>query len=271
VTVTGTTSSTDSGHQLVLAYQQSGAQWRPLAYTNVQGDGSFRFTTRLWRSGQLSVQTASGTQTATAALTSLQPAAAGTATGDQLAGTSTQPVTVAAKLVVPKAPRDVLSGQAADVRGRLVPGSAGRTVQLDGRDGGGWRKLATAQTTASGRFDLHYTPGGPGAKRLRVRFLGDGANGPSSARSGVLTAYHVSGASWYDDSGSTACGFHATMGVANKTLPCGTHVTLHYGGRTVTAVVDDRGPFVDGRDWDLNQNTAAALGFGGVDSVWSSV
>jgi hypothetical protein len=271
VTVTGTTSSTDSGHQLVLAYQQSGAQWRPLAYTNVQGDGSFRFTTRLWRSGQLSVQTASGTQTATAALASLQPAAAGTATGDQLAGTSTQPVTVAAKLVVPKAPRDVLSGQAADVRGRLVPGSAGRTVQLDGRDGGGWRKLATAQTTASGRFDLHYTPGGPGAKRLRVRFLGDGANGPSSARSGVLTAYHVSGASWYDDSGSTACGFHATMGVANKTLPCGTHVTLHYGGRTVTAVVDDRGPFVDGRDWDLNQNTAAALGFGGVDSVWSSV
>jgi rare lipoprotein A (peptidoglycan hydrolase) len=61
------------------------------------------------------------------------------------------------------------------------------------------------------------------------------------------------------------------MGVANKTLPCGTHVTFSYNGRTVTAVVDDRGPFVDGRDWDLNQNTAAALGFGGVDTVWSSV
>ena len=61
------------------------------------------------------------------------------------------------------------------------------------------------------------------------------------------------------------------MGVANRTLPCGTHVTFVYGGHQVTAVVDDRGPFVDGRDWDLNQNTAAALGFGGVDTVWSSI
>jgi rare lipoprotein A (peptidoglycan hydrolase) len=34
--------------------------------------------------------------------------------------------------------------------------------------------------------------------------------------------------------------------------------------------VDDRGPFVGGRDWDLNQNTAAALGFGGVGAVWTS-
>jgi rare lipoprotein A (peptidoglycan hydrolase) len=36
----------------------------------------------------------------------------------------------------------------------------------------------------------------------------------------------------------------------------------------VTATVDDRGPYVGGRDWDLNQNTAAALGFGGVGTVW---
>jgi len=28
------------------------------------------------------------------------------------------------------------------------------------------------------------------------------------------------------------------------------------------------GPYVEGRDWDLNQNTAAALGFGGVGTVW---
>jgi rare lipoprotein A (peptidoglycan hydrolase) len=38
----------------------------------------------------------------------------------------------------------------------------------------------------------------------------------------------------------------------------------------VNAVVDDRGPFVGGRDWDLNQNTAAALGFQGVGTVWST-
>ena len=81
---------------------------------------------------------------------------------------------------------------------------------------------------------------------------------------------HPALASWYDDAGNTACGFHAGLGVANRTLPCGTKVMLRYGSRTVTAVVDDRGPYAGGRDWDLNQTTASALGFGGVGTVWSS-
>lgn len=273
VTVSGTTSSADSGKQLVLTYQQPGTQWRPIAYTNVQGDGSFRFVTRLWRSGQLDVAAAgSSTTVATVATTgTAQPAAVAGINGTPLAGTAPQTVAVNAKLVVPKAPINVLGGRTVDVRGRLVPGLAGRTVRLDGRGTGGWHTLATARTTASGRYDLRYVAGGLGAQRLRVRFLGDATNGPVAARSALLTVYRESGASWYSDGGGTACGFHATMGVANKTLPCGTHVTFAYGGHQVTAVVDDRGPFVDGRDWDLNQNTAAALGFGGVDTVWSSV
>lgn len=272
VTVSGSTSTTASGQQLVLAYQQPGTQWRPIAYTNVQGDGSFRFVTALPRSGLLNVLMSGGSTTVTTAATMApdQVAAASGVSGTPLAGTTAQSVAVDAKLAVRKAPINVLSGQAAHVRGRLAPGFAGRTVELDGRTGGRWRKLATARTTASGQFDLRYVAGGLGAKRLRVRFLGDEANGPASARSALLTVYRPSGASVYDDSGATACGFHATMGVANKTLPCGTHVTIAYGAHKVTAVVDDRGPFVDGRDWDLNQNTAAALGFGGVDTVWSS-
>jgi rare lipoprotein A (peptidoglycan hydrolase) len=78
-------------------------------------------------------------------------------------------------------------------------------------------------------------------------------------------------ASWYSDGGSTACGFHATYGVAHKSLPCGTKVRFALNGRTVTATVDDRGPYIGGREWDLNQNTAAALGFGGVGAVWVHV
>jgi rare lipoprotein A (peptidoglycan hydrolase) len=58
--------------------------------------------------------------------------------------------------------------------------------------------------------------------------------------------------------------------VANLSLPCGAKVRFMNRGRTVTAVVDDRGPYVAGREWDLNQNTAAALGFSGVGSVWST-
>ena len=47
-------------------------------------------------------------------------------------------------------------------------------------------------------------------------------------------------ASWYYDAGNTACGFHATYGVANKTLACGTKVTLSYGGHLVMAESAER-------------------------------
>lgn len=74
-------------------------------------------------------------------------------------------------------------------------------------------------------------------------------------------------ASWYSDAGQTASGFHATYGVANLSLAFGTRVQFVYHGRQIEGVVDDRGPYVGGRTWDLNQNVAAALGFGGVDTV----
>lgn len=78
---------------------------------------------------------------------------------------------------------------------------------------------------------------------------------------------YVSVASWYKDAGGTACGFHAGLGVANKTLACGTKITFWHAGRTATAIVQDRGPYIPGRDWDLNQNLAAALAFDGVGDV----
>jgi rare lipoprotein A len=78
-------------------------------------------------------------------------------------------------------------------------------------------------------------------------------------------------ASWYYDEGNTACGFHAAYGVANKTLPCGTKVKLSYGGRSIMATVDDRGPFVYGRSFDLDQRCASALGMWGVATVYSHV
>ena len=58
--------------------------------------------------------------------------------------------------------------------------------------------------------------------------------------------------------------------MAHRTLPCGTRVTIRYGGRSVVATVDDRGPFVGGRDWDLNGAVAGALGFDGTGAVWTT-
>jgi rare lipoprotein A (peptidoglycan hydrolase) len=52
------------------------------------------------------------------------------------------------------------------------------------------------------------------------------------------------------------------IGVAHKTLPCGTRVTFRNpdNGRTVTALVVDRGPYVAGRQWDMTGGLCLALG-----------
>jgi hypothetical protein len=177
--------------------------------------------------------------------------------------------TVARVHVHPRA-ISALGGQAVTVRGRLTPALRWRHVRLEARDDGRWATVANSQTGNRGRFSVRYAPSGPGGQRLRVVVGGRRGTPSVSAPAGMLTIYRQSVASWYDDGGATACGFHAHYGVANRTLPCGSKVTFVHGGRRVTAVVDDRGPFVSGRDWDLNQNTAAALAFDGVESVWSS-
>lgn len=63
----------------------------------------------------------------------------------------------------------------------------------------------------------------------------------------------------------TACGYAMTttlIGVAHRTLPCGTKITFRNpaNGRTLTVPVVDRGPYVSGRSWDLTGGACRALG-----------
>jgi rare lipoprotein A len=62
----------------------------------------------------------------------------------------------------------------------------------------------------------------------------------------------------------TACGqtlTPAVVGVANRTLPCGTLVRFGYKGRVATVPVIDRGPYAhNGAQWDLTTGAASALG-----------
>jgi rare lipoprotein A (RlpA)-like double-psi beta-barrel protein len=51
-----------------------------------------------------------------------------------------------------------------------------------------------------------------------------------------------------------------TWGVAHKSLPCGTMVTLTHGASAVTVPVVDRGPYIAGREFDLSPRVKAALG-----------
>jgi rare lipoprotein A (peptidoglycan hydrolase) len=71
--------------------------------------------------------------------------------------------------------------------------------------------------------------------------------------------------SWYGPGlwgNTTACGQVLTpelAGVAHRSLPCGTRVTLRYNGKIVRVKVVDRGPFVSGRTFDLTQKPARYL------------
>jgi hypothetical protein len=263
VIVRGTVPSSDAGHTIVLEFARRGSSaWRQLSSTTVAGSGAFRLAGRLEQSGRVRVlDTSSG---------SLTPFAARGGAGAAAPTSTPVPVDVAARVRVPEHQISVLGGQAIQVRGTLLPALPGRRVSLQGEQSGRWHTLASTRTSVAGRFVLRYLAGSAGQQRIRVRFAGDRRNGRSSAAAGQITVYRQAGASWYHDGGNTACGFHAYYGVANRTLPCGTKVAFRYNGRSVTATVDDRGPFVGGRDWDLNQNTAAALGFGGAGAVWSS-
>jgi rare lipoprotein A len=262
--VTGAEASTDAGDTVVLQFAANGATaWSDVSSTTVGGDGRFRLVGRLDRSGEVrALDTSSGSLTALVT---------GTDAGATEPMSSTVPVDVEAAMRVRSSRIAVLTGQTVQVRGRLLPAVAGRKVSLQARQNGAWRTLARARTGAAGRFVLRYlTNGAAGQEPIRVRFAGDRQNGRAAVRAGSMTVYREAEASWYNDGGETACGFHAFYGVANRTLPCGTRVSFRDNGRSVTATVDDRGPYVGGRDWDLNQNTAAALGFGGVGAVWSS-
>ena len=50
---------------------------------------------------------------------------------------------------------------------------------------------------------------------------------------------------------------------AHKSLPLGTELRVAYGGEAVEVVVNDRGPFVEGRDIDLSLAAAEEIGLVG--------
>jgi hypothetical protein len=266
LSVTGTASPVAAHRRVELQLQPAGStRWHTLTSTRIRGDGRFALHAPLRTSGQVRVvpSAASGSASPTLTTTAAGPAST------MLAPSAPQRVTVAAVLRVPNQSVPALAGQRTDIRGKLLPAVAGRRVRLLAHTSHGWRTITTARTGPHGGFDLGLT-GGSGAERLRVAFGGDRLNSGVATDAGRVAEYTPALASWYDDGGATACGFHAHYGVASKSLPCGTHVAFRYGGRAVTAIVDDRGPYVGGREWDLNQNTAGALGFGGVGTVYAT-
>jgi hypothetical protein len=249
----------EAARRVVALVARTGAGWTTLATTTAGPDGSFRLAGRMTRSAEVRVVAASPAVVRAAAA---GPPAATVAVG---AGVGTH----ARRL-------DILAGSRAVVRGTLRPGGAGRAVALEVRRGGRWVAVDRARTDAAGRFALTVRGSRPGSVPARVRFAGDLLNAPATRDVGRLNVYRRASVSWYGPGlfGSRlACGgtlSASTLGVANRSLPCGARVSLRYRGRTVRVPVIDRGPFVGGREYDLTAATAQRLGFHATGTVWTT-
>lgn len=86
-----------------------------------------------------------------------------------------------------------------------------------------------------------------GWQTAKVSWYGPGFYGRKTASGAVLTT--------------------GMMNVAHRSMAFGTRIEFRYNGRTCVAVVNDRGPFIAGRTFDLGPGTAQALGFSGVGTV----
>jgi peptidoglycan lytic transglycosylase len=245
---------------LALEYAPSvGSSWTIVSRGVADRAGDYQLDARLTHSGLLRVLDTR----ASATVVSVAPAQASAAL----------PVQVRAGLSVEQRELDVLPGQRTTVTGTVRPAVAGDQVTLQLHRGRRWFTVAHSRTGARGRYRLSYTPRQTGSDAARVSFQGNRTIASAQRAVGRLTAYAAVQASWYSAGGTTACGQQLTagmLGVANKTLPCGTLVTLRNGGRSVRVPVIDRGPYVAGRDFDLTEATKAAIGFGGTGTIWAT-
>ena len=169
---------------------------------------------------------------------------------------------------------NVLAGRKARVSGRLLPARAGRVITLERRTRRGWKAIDKDRTSGAGRYALLYRGRSADIAPVRVRFAGDAAAKPAKRRVGRLRVFRPALASWYGPGlygNALGCGGRlspGTVGVAHKTLPCGTRLALRKGNRIVRARVIDRGPFVGSREFDLTAATKQRLGFGSTGRVW---
>lgn len=167
-------------------------------------------------------------------------------------------------------PRNVMEGRKVRIAGSLYPMVSGRSVMVQKKIAGEWQRVDRLPVQ-DGSFAARFPANRVGRRHLRVVFRGDDLN-PRRERTGTVTIYEKDLATWYGPGfygHRTACGKRLsddTLGVAHRSLPCGTEVSILYEGRTITVPVIDRGPY-SSADWDLTQETAERLGFEGTDTI----
>jgi rare lipoprotein A len=211
--------------------------------------------------------------TVLAAVPAVASADSATPTASATAPVAAPAAKVSSALSVNSVRRTVIAGHRLIVRGVLKPAGAGRAVSLQLRRSGGWTTVDHDRTDARGRYLLDWRSSSTGTRQVRVHFGGTRELTSARHAAGTARIYRRALASWYGPGlygQHLACGgtlSAGTLGVAHKSLPCGTKVTLHYRGRTVRVPVVDRGPYVGAREFDLTAATKQKLGFGSTGTV----
>jgi rare lipoprotein A (peptidoglycan hydrolase) len=161
--------------------------------------------------------------------------------------------------------RHALLGEVVSFRGKALSGTR-MAVQL--HQDGSWVTVARATAGRSGRYVASWRTDRAGVFKVRTVTAGSAKVRASAVGSSEqMTVYRRAVATWYGkgwEGRRTACGQRISrtiMGVAHKTLPCGTQVSFYYEGRTVTVPVIDRGPYGRGISWDLTTAAAEQLDF----------
>jgi len=248
-----------AGVAVVLEHRPRAGAWTPVAHGTTTTGGVFRMSAHVPRSGLLRV-----------GLEQAAVAASG-GTSRTAASSRERSVRVAVHVTVTGTRTNVNQGATARVAGRVRPAVAGRLVVLQRRARGRWTTLARSHTHAGGRYTFAYRVRSAFSAPLRVRAAGAPALAGGHHSAGRMNAFRPALASWYDGGQALACGGSLTpgmMGVANKSLPCGTMVTIRYRGRQVRVPVVDRGPYSGNREFDLGPGVRSALGFDGIGTVW---
>jgi rare lipoprotein A (peptidoglycan hydrolase) len=162
--------------------------------------------------------------------------------------------------------------------GTAPSGHAGRTVEIE-RLGHqtNWKWAATVPATigSDGSFSATWHTNHIGRFSIRARIVQAPTSSSSAAAlpAVTVTVYRQSIATEYGEGfwgQKTACGQtlrRSTIGVANRTLKCGTKVALYYHGRTMIVPVIDRGPYANHADWDLTEATDKAMGIDGTATI----
>jgi rare lipoprotein A len=161
--------------------------------------------------------------------------------------------------------------------GHVPASDAGAVVEIErlGHETGWtWAPTAHGRVRPDGSFTAVWDTNHIG--RFSIRAVIQNAGGSHAAAASptlTVTVYRRTIATLFGPGfwgSETACGERLTrsmLGVANRTLPCGTQVALYWRGRTIVVPVIDRGPYANHADYDLTMATARALGMSDTETI----